>query len=78
MLRALVPAADLVVLTRADHPRAAEPGSLDVRGCPAVTARSVPEALATALALARPADAVVVTGSFYDAGEALAALGYGG
>ena len=72
--------ADLAVLTRADHPRAADPAALArwTRGRPAVTARTVPEALATALALAGPADAVVVTGSFYVAGEALAALGYEG
>jgi dihydrofolate synthase/folylpolyglutamate synthase len=80
MLRALAPRADLVVLARADHPRAADPEALakDVVGPPAVLARSVPEALATARAVARDVDEVVVTGSFYVAGEALAALGVGG
>jgi dihydrofolate synthase/folylpolyglutamate synthase len=78
MLRALAPAADLVVLTRAEHPRAADPEALARLARPALIARSVPEALATARALAGPADEVVVTGSFYVAGEALAALGLGG
>ncbi len=80
MLRALAPRAALVVLTRAEHPRAADPRRLaeHVAGRPAVLARNVGEAVATARALARDVDEVVVTGSFYVAGEALAALGLGG
>lgn len=78
LLRVLAPRADLLILTRAEHPRAADPRELRVAGRAALRARSTAEALATALALAGPRDAVVVTGSFYVAGEALAALGLGG
>ncbi|HEX7899865.1 MAG TPA: folylpolyglutamate synthase/dihydrofolate synthase family protein [Planctomycetota bacterium] len=78
MIRALAAAADFWVLTRADHPRAADPASLRAPGRPAVIARSVAEGMATARALAGPGDRIVVTGSFYVAGEALAWLGLGG
>jgi len=72
MLRALLPGADLAVFTRAAHPRAAAPEDLARRARgPAVTTGGVAEAVALALRLARPSDAVVVTGSFYVAGEAL-------
>jgi dihydrofolate synthase/folylpolyglutamate synthase len=78
MLRILVPGADAVVFTRAEHPRAADPDTLRAPGRPALRTRTVGDAVATARALAGPADAIVVTGSFYVAGEALAALGFGG
>lgn len=75
MLKTLLPLADLAVFTRAAHPRAAAPEALARRARgPAVIAKGVPEALDLARRLARPSDAVVVTGSFYVAGEALEAL----
>lgn len=70
--------ADLAILTRARNPRAADPAELAgaVRG-PAVRTRDVAEAVALARRLAGPEDAVVVTGSFTVAGEALEALDAG-
>lgn len=80
MLRWLLPDdGGLVIFTRAAVPRAAAPEELvrHARGA-AVTTRSVAQAVALARRLARPADAVVITGSFYVAGEALQALAGGG
>jgi dihydrofolate synthase/folylpolyglutamate synthase len=75
MMRALG-GADLAVFTRAASPRAADPRALArLWGRPALVAGTVAGALETARALARPDDRVVVAGSFYVAGEALAALG---
>jgi dihydrofolate synthase/folylpolyglutamate synthase len=75
MLRCLMPDEGLAIFTRAAVPRAADPGMLarHARGA-AVTVRSVAQAVALARRLARPEDAVVITGSFYVAGEALKAL----
>jgi dihydrofolate synthase/folylpolyglutamate synthase len=75
MLKTLLPQADLAVFTRAAHPRAAAPEALarHARG-PAVITRGLADALGLARRLARPSDAVVVTGSFYVAGEALELL----
>ena len=74
MLRAL-PGMALSIFTRARSPRAVEPGTMMrlARG-PAARTRSVEEALALARKVAGPADAIVVAGSFYVAGEALAWL----
>jgi dihydrofolate synthase/folylpolyglutamate synthase len=73
----LFPLAERVVLTRARNPRAAPPEELlELTGdlCAQVaTAESVPEALQRARAAAGREDAVVVTGSLYVVGEALAA-----
>ncbi len=77
MLRSLG-AADLAVFTRASGPRAADPAGLArLWGRPALVVEDVAAALEVARAVARPDDRVVVTGSFYVAGEALAALGRG-
>jgi dihydrofolate synthase/folylpolyglutamate synthase len=74
MLRELGPAA-LSIFTRARSPRAAAPEVLMRRSRgPAVRVEGVDEAVALARQLAGPEDAVVVTGSFYVAGEALASL----
>ncbi len=74
MLRALG-RADLTIFTRAKSPRAAAPEALARRARgPAVRVESVEAALALARTVARADDAVVVTGSFYVAGEALASL----
>jgi dihydrofolate synthase / folylpolyglutamate synthase len=80
MLRTLLPAADLAIFTRAANVRAASPSDLvkKASGRPAVAAGSVARALAMARKAAGPGDAIVVTGSFYVAGEALAALGRNG
>jgi dihydrofolate synthase/folylpolyglutamate synthase len=76
MLRALAPGADAAVVTRARSPRAADPEELarHAGSVPAVVAPDVGRAISVARALARPSDAIVVTGSFYVAGEALALL----
>jgi dihydrofolate synthase/folylpolyglutamate synthase len=76
MLRVLLPGADLAIFTRAASPRAAAPSELLRKAGrrPAVAAGSVARALAMARKAAGPRDAVVVTGSFYIAGEALALL----
>jgi len=77
MLRALLPAADLAIFTRAENPRAAATSDLmrAARGRPAIAAGSVARALAMARKAAGPQDAIVVAGSFYVAGEALGAMG---
>jgi dihydrofolate synthase/folylpolyglutamate synthase len=77
MLRTLLPGADLAIFTRAANPRAAAPSDLrKLAGSrPSVTAGSVARALALARKAAGPGDAIVVTGSFYVAGEALGLMG---
>jgi len=77
MLRTLLPGADLAILTRAANPRAAAPSDLRKKAGsrPAVVAGSVARALAMARKAAGPRDAIVVTGSFYVAGEALGVMG---
>jgi dihydrofolate synthase/folylpolyglutamate synthase len=79
MLRALLPGADLAIFTRAAHPRAAAASDLlkKAKGLAAVAAGSVARALGMARKVAGPRDAIVVTGSFYVAGEALAELARG-
>lgn len=77
MLRTLLPGTALAIFTRARSLRAADPRELArrARRVPALVADSVDRALAVARAVAGPRDAIVVTGSFYVAGEALARLG---
>jgi dihydrofolate synthase / folylpolyglutamate synthase len=77
MLRTLLPGADLAILTRAANPRAVAPSDLrkHAGNRPAVVAGSVARALAMARKAAGPGDAIVVTGSFYVAGEALGLIG---
>lgn len=79
MLKELLPTVDLAIFTRAAHPRAAAPSDLmrQARGRPAVAAGSVARALTMARKAVGPWDAIVVTGSFYVAGEALAHLSRG-
>jgi len=76
MLGSLLPEADLAIFTKASNPRAAAPSDLMnlAKGRPAVAAGSVARALALARKAAGPEDAIVVTGSFYVAGEALGLL----
>ena len=76
MLRTLLPSADLAILTKAANPRAAATSDLvaAANGRPAVPAGSVARALALARKATGPEDAIVVTGSFYVAGEALSQI----
>ena len=76
MLESLLPGADLAIFTKASNPRAAAPSDLMnlAKGRPAVAAGNVARALALARKAAGPEDAIVVTGSFYVAGEALGLL----
>ena len=80
MLRTLLPRADLAIFTRAANTRAAAPSDLRkaAGNRPAVVAGSVARALAMARKAAGPEDAIVVTGSFYVAGEALSVMGRNG
>ncbi len=76
--RGIFPMADRVILTRADFPRAKEPAAirleLGVRGRRCVVIEPVNAAVQAAIRAARPADCVVIFGSFYVVGEALKAL----
>ncbi|HEV8662581.1 MAG TPA: folylpolyglutamate synthase/dihydrofolate synthase family protein [Candidatus Methylomirabilis sp.] len=79
MLKILLPAFAAAILCRPPSDRAADPASLveAARGlCPHVeVVPEVRDALARARALARPEDAILVTGSLFTAGAALADLG---
>jgi dihydrofolate synthase/folylpolyglutamate synthase len=74
MLDALLPAADEVILTRANRIRAVAPSDLlqevCVRRREAETTETVAEALERALALAGPGDLICATGSLSIVGEA--------
>jgi len=74
MLRSLAPLVEFWILTRARNPRAADPAEMAKVAGSGVIASTVPRAVELAGLMARPADRVLVTGSFYVAGEALAAL----
>ena len=75
MLDRLVPLADEVIVTTANHPRSATPEQLAAlvaaRGREAVVTHSVPEAFDTALRAAEPGDLVVATGSIIVIGDLL-------
>jgi len=79
MLNALVPLADRVIMTRASHPRAADPQALAGQaahmGAQAETAPSPAEALALALASATPRDLILATGSLFIVAEVREASG---
>jgi len=74
MIRALAPAVDFWICTQAATPRAVPPVELLKKVRAGVSAPSVAHAVEAARLLARPEDRVLVTGSFYVAGEALASL----
>lgn len=81
ILRALAPGVARLILTRADHPRAADPDVICRQAPPTIprveTASTVAGALA--LATASPETPIVcVAGSLFVVGEALAHLGGGG
>jgi len=77
MIRVLVPMADEVILTAADHPRAAAPADLHRRleeqGFGARQAPTVASAIAMAREMAGPDDVICITGSLFVVGDALTA-----
>jgi dihydrofolate synthase/folylpolyglutamate synthase len=72
VLGLLAPLFDRVVLTRVRSPRAADPGLIRQRWCPRAEVRE--DSLAALEHARQDAAAVVVAGSFYLAGEILAAV----
>lgn len=74
MIRALKPAVDVWIFTRSANPRAAEPGDLAREVRDGMSAGTVESAVELADLLARRSDRVLVTGSFYVAGEAMRVL----
>ena len=72
----LFPAARKVILTKANSPRAADPQALARELAPLhnglICAASLPEALAEASRDVMPNELIVICGSLYLAGEALA------
>jgi dihydrofolate synthase/folylpolyglutamate synthase len=75
MLRTLSPIVDVALLCRANHERACSPDKL-AQAAPfsSITLGSVRRAVTLALKLASPRDRILITGSFYVAGEALERL----
>ncbi len=78
MLTILLPITDKVILTRADSPRAYDPKDLaqliEPYSIPFQITKSVKQAISEALKTASQNDLIVITGSFYVAGEALQIL----
>jgi dihydrofolate synthase/folylpolyglutamate synthase len=76
MMRALLPLADVTILTQSRSPRAAAARDMARHASGWVlAARTVRESVELGQTLARTQDTLLVTGSFYVAGEALEALG---
>jgi len=78
IMREIVPLADRVIFTRPEYYRAATPETL-MQGAGRLKKRGqivtpISEALETAKRLAGPRDMVLVTGSLFTVGEAMAAL----
>jgi dihydrofolate synthase/folylpolyglutamate synthase len=77
MITVLVPMANEVILTAADHPRAAAPADLHRRleeqGFAARQAPTVSSAIAMAWEMAGPDDVICITGSLFVVGDALTA-----
>lgn len=75
MLARLVPMADKVIVTTANHPRSATPEQLAetvlMYGREAIATHSVAEALAVALDSAEPGDLILATGSIIVVGDLL-------
>lgn len=74
MIRALNPHVDFWILTQAGNPRAADPAEVARAVTTGVIAPTVARAVELADLTARRQDRVLVTGSFYVAGEALVTL----
>jgi dihydrofolate synthase/folylpolyglutamate synthase len=77
IIGALAPAADEIIVTAADHPRAATAVDLgrQVRqaGLACTVSYSVADGLVKAMAVAGPQDVICVTGSLFVVGDALTA-----
>jgi dihydrofolate synthase/folylpolyglutamate synthase len=78
IVRAIVPSADHVICTRPEYNRAAQPETLMRAASPlwkgGEVSPNLPEALKRAAALAAPEDLILVTGSLFTVGEAMAFL----
>lgn len=78
IVRAIVPAADYVICTRPEYSRAAPPETLMKAARPlwkgGETCPTLPEALKRARNMAGPEDLILVTGSLFTVGEAMACL----
>jgi dihydrofolate synthase / folylpolyglutamate synthase len=78
IIRVIVPAADYVICTRPEYPRAALPETLMKAALPLWNGGEVspglPDALKRARDMADPNDLILVTGSLFTVGEAMACL----
>jgi dihydrofolate synthase/folylpolyglutamate synthase len=78
IVREIVPVADYVICTRPEYYRAAPPETLMNAAAPlwkgGEASPSLPDALKRATALAAPEDLILVTGSLFTVGEAMACL----
>ncbi|MBN1314047.1 MAG: hypothetical protein JXA42_01220, partial [Anaerolineales bacterium] len=77
MIKTLMPAADEIISTAAEHPRAIKSSVLaeliKTNGFNSISAESVSEALALAWEIAGPDDVICITGSLFVVGDALTA-----
>jgi len=78
IMRRIVPVADYILYTRPEYNRAAEPQVLMKEAAPfgkrGETVPTIPEALRKARGLSEPGDLILVTGSLFTVGEAMACL----
>ena len=78
IIKRIVPIADYIIYTRPEYYRAAEPQVLMKEAAPLgkkeKSFRPIPEALSKAKARSRPGDVILVTGSLFTVGEAMACL----
>jgi dihydrofolate synthase/folylpolyglutamate synthase len=78
IMRRIVPIADYVICTRPEYHRAADPQILMNEARPlgkgGEIIPTIPEALQKAKALSGPGDVILVTGSLFTVGEAMACL----
>ena len=78
IVKAVVPAADYVICTRPEYARSAAPETLMKAAAPlwkhGEVSPTLPEALKRAKEMAHPDDVILVTGSLFTVGEAMACL----
>jgi dihydrofolate synthase/folylpolyglutamate synthase len=78
IIRLISPVADYIICTRPDYYRAADPGRImtevSVLGTRGEAVGSLPEAIEKARAMASSRDLILITGSLFTVGEALAIL----
>ena len=76
LLRELAPIANVVIATRANSPRSVEPEFIAAEfakyGVETRVAENVPKAVTGAMKIATDKDLILVTGSLYIVGEAIA------